>query len=224
MSDSLGYSKKGWTDGEIGAEWIKHFDEQTKRKAEGKWRLLLVDSHNSHYTQEFLVYAVEHRIHVLCYPAHGTHIYQGLDVVIFAVLKLYWTEAKAKWEREKGVKMDKTNFLEIYGTAHLRALTPESICMAFRKTGVFPFDPTVVTKEMMAPSLETSIRGHLPIMPSTPIRAITDLLYRYNAKRRQERDTGGNLAAMSQTVPQRMIHRCIKNLDTPHTCDLPQTR
>jgi hypothetical protein len=47
-------------DREIGAEWIKHFDEQTKQKAEGKWRLLLVYGHNSHYTQEFLVYAVEH--------------------------------------------------------------------------------------------------------------------------------------------------------------------
>ena len=67
--------------------------------------------------------------------------------------------------------------------------------MAFCKTGVFPFDPTIVTKEMMAPSLETSIRGHLPIMPSTPIRAITDLLYHYNAKQRQERDAREELSS-----------------------------
>lgn len=151
---SVGYSKKGWMDGEIGAEWIKQCDEQTKRNAKGKSHLLLVDGHNLHYTQEFLVYAVEHQIQVLCYLAHGTHIYQGLDVVIFAVLKLYWTEAKARWEHEKGVRMDKTNFLKIYGLAHIRALTPELVHMAFHKTGVFPFDPTVVTKEMMAPSLE----------------------------------------------------------------------
>ncbi|TFK20503.1 hypothetical protein FA15DRAFT_548789, partial [Coprinopsis marcescibilis] len=34
-----------------------------------------------------LDYAQEHKVLVLCYPSHATHIYQGLDVVIFAVLK-----------------------------------------------------------------------------------------------------------------------------------------
>jgi hypothetical protein len=29
----LGYWKKGWTDGEIGVEWIKQFNYQTKQKA-----------------------------------------------------------------------------------------------------------------------------------------------------------------------------------------------
>jgi hypothetical protein len=30
----LGYSRKGWTDREIGAEWIKYF--KTKEKTDGK--------------------------------------------------------------------------------------------------------------------------------------------------------------------------------------------
>jgi len=47
---SLGHSKKGYTNGEIGIEWIKHFDQHTKVKANGHVRLLLVDGHNSHYT------------------------------------------------------------------------------------------------------------------------------------------------------------------------------
>ena len=53
---SLGYSKKGWTDGEIGVEWIKIFEKETRAKANGRDRLLLVDGHNSHYTQGFLEY------------------------------------------------------------------------------------------------------------------------------------------------------------------------
>lgn len=32
---SLGYSKKGWTNGEIGVEWIKTFDKNTSAKAKG---------------------------------------------------------------------------------------------------------------------------------------------------------------------------------------------
>lgn len=73
-------------DGEIGVEWIKKFDKHTKEKTDGHDRLLIVDGHNSHYTRGFLQYARARQIHVICYPVHATHVYQGLDVVIFAVL------------------------------------------------------------------------------------------------------------------------------------------
>jgi hypothetical protein len=52
-NNRLGYSKKGWTDGEIGVEWIKEFDHLTSADAVPgnlKYCLLLVDGHNSHYT------------------------------------------------------------------------------------------------------------------------------------------------------------------------------
>jgi hypothetical protein len=149
--------------------------------------LLLVDGHNSHYTQAFLEYAVANQIHVICYLAHAAHFYQGLDVAVFGILKLYWTQEKQKWERTHRTPIDKTSFLEIYGAAHIRALTPETIKMAFRKTGVFPFDPSVVTAEMLAPILESSYRGHLPLKPSTPVKIITDLLHEMRQKRCQER-------------------------------------
>ncbi|KIJ89902.1 hypothetical protein K443DRAFT_117377, partial [Laccaria amethystina LaAM-08-1] len=169
----LGYSKKGWTDGEIGVEYIKDFHDQTKAKAEGHTRLLLVDGHNSHYTLGFLLFTRNHRIHVLCYPSHATHVYQGLDVVIFGPLKLFWTQEKDKWLCEKRTKVDKTNFLRIYGAAHSHVLTLENIRAAFRRTGTWPFDRSVVTTEMMAPSLETSCQGYLPVQPTTPVRAVT---------------------------------------------------
>lgn len=88
--NSVDYSVKGWTNGEIGIEWIQLFDEETKGKLTrpGQYRLLLVDGHNSHYTRGFLRYARENNIAVLCYPAHTTHVYQGLDVAVFGALKL----------------------------------------------------------------------------------------------------------------------------------------
>jgi hypothetical protein len=113
---------------------------------------------------------------ILCYPSHGTHIYQGLDVVVFGVLKNYWTVERDRWEREKGEKISKINFLVVYGNAHLRALTPTIIKAAFRKTGVWPFNPLVVTEEMMAPSKETSCEGFLPIVPASPIKLVAKLL------------------------------------------------
>jgi hypothetical protein len=39
----IAYSEKGWTNGEIGVEWIEFFDEKTNEKGNGQHRLLLVD-------------------------------------------------------------------------------------------------------------------------------------------------------------------------------------
>lgn len=103
-------------------------------------------------------------------------MFQGLDVVIFSVLKRHWTTARDTFERTKGIRVDKTNFLSVYAEAHLAALSTENITAAFRKTGVVPFNPDVVTSEMMAPSTETSIQGALPTRQTTPIRTITRLL------------------------------------------------
>jgi hypothetical protein len=104
------------------------------------------------------------------------HVYQGLDVAVFSVLKRYWAEEREKWEQEKGEKVNKENFLAVYGAAHVRALTHEIISSAFRKTGVWPYDPSVITTDMMAPSLESSNRGHLPLAPSTPVCIVSTLI------------------------------------------------
>lgn len=202
MDNSLGYSKKGWTDGEIGVAWIQDFDKRTKDKADGRDRLLIVDGHNSHYTRGFLQYARAHRIHVICYPAHATHVYQGLDVVVFAVLKRHWSEERDKWERTKGEGVTKSNFLSIYGQAHLRALTPDLIRTAFRKTGISPFNRGVITNEMMAPSKETSCEGQLPIAPSTPVRIVADLLGKLSTKHDNHGDDGDNTEAAATRIRQ----------------------
>ena len=138
--------------------WLTHFEKHTTKKADSHTCLLIVDGHNSHYSFNFLNYAHAHKIHVLCYPAHTTHVYQGLDVVVFSVLKQYWAEERTKWE-ENGGEVSKETFLSIYGAAHIRALSPALVKKAFKKTGIWPFNPDVIPAEMMAPSKETSQKG-----------------------------------------------------------------
>ena len=172
----IGYAKKGWTTGEIGIEWIKIFDKQTRTKANGQWRLLLVDGHNSHYTRAFLQYARENNIAILCYPAHTTHIYQGLDVVVFSILKKNIGDERRAYEKRTGKSMKKENFLEIYGRAHIKTMQADTVKAAFRKTGTWPVDPNIVTPEMMAPSKVTSKDAHLPVVPPTPVHVVADML------------------------------------------------
>jgi prepilin-type processing-associated H-X9-DG protein len=87
LNHRLGYSRKGWTDNVIGLEYAKHFELLTCEKAHGHTHVLYVDGHASHLTRAFLEHCRNHKIKVLCYPTHTTHLYQGLDVVVFSSLK-----------------------------------------------------------------------------------------------------------------------------------------
>src|SRR5882757_4592922 len=206
----MGYQKKGYTSGEIGAAWLKDWDKLTNMKNNDvhQYRLLLVDGHSSHFTLLFLEYARENKIVVVCYPSHSTHIYQGLDVVIFSVLKRTWSEERDAFERT-GSAVSKTNFLAVYAKAHARAFTKENILSAFRKTGVVPFNPDVVTEAMMAPSLETSTSSLLPLQLASPVREVVDLISQHLAHKRRWNDMENEdlppdaASTPAQTLPRR---------------------
>lgn len=154
----------------------QRIDKQTSKKAKGEYRLLLVDGHNSHYTRAFLEYARAHKILVLCYPAHTTHLLQGLDVAVFATVKHCLSEERDKHERETGEKIGKENFLKIYGAAHAKSLTPDIIQAAFRKTDIVPFNQNVISREDMAPSKETSCKAYLPAEVAPEIQMLANLM------------------------------------------------
>ena len=48
----IAVSEKGWTDSELGLEWLKHFEEHTRAMV-GKHRLLIMDGHASHASEQF---------------------------------------------------------------------------------------------------------------------------------------------------------------------------
>lgn len=181
---------------------MKQFDEHTKEKANGRYRLLIVDGHNSHYTRGFLEHARTHMILVICYPAHATHILQGLDVVVFAIVKRCLTEERDLYEFRTGEKISKKNFLEIYGNAHLKALTPRTIKSAFRATGVWPFNADIIQPDAMAPSKETSCESYLPVAPATPVRVVVELLQKMslgseNHENEEDEDAGSDIEGAS---------------------------
>jgi hypothetical protein len=103
-------------------------------------------------------------------------------VVIFSPLKKLICEERDKWLRENGAAMDKNSFLTVYGKAHVRALTPENIKAAFKKTGVWPFNPNVVMAEMLAPSKDTSCEAHVPLPPDDPAIDVLATMLRKLAK------------------------------------------
>ena len=166
-------SENGWTDGELALQWImKDFDPQTRAKAAGETRVLILDGHSSHYTADLLEYCLANNIEVLGYPPHCTHALQGLDVVCFAKMKAIWKEEINTFEtlHKKGV--DKEDFCGVFGHAFLRAFTTENIESAFSATGIYPFNPDVIRPEQMKPAEATSIRSAFPLPQPSPVRAV----------------------------------------------------
>ncbi|PPQ73148.1 hypothetical protein CVT25_012360 [Psilocybe cyanescens] len=92
--------------------------------------------------------------------------------------KRQWTKVHNDFEQKNpGKKVEKSNFLGLYTKAHTLALTTENIKLPFKKMGVIPFNPGVVTEEMMAPSLETLSKAVMSVPQESPVLVLMDLMH-----------------------------------------------
>ena len=83
-------SPKGWINHEIFLHWPGFF---TMSIPSARPILMLCDGHSSHISIEVIQKARENDIHLLCLPAHGTHVLQPLDVSVMSSLKLHFSKA-----------------------------------------------------------------------------------------------------------------------------------
>ena len=159
---------------------IRKFDEETQHKLDypDQFRLLIVDGHSSHESLNTITYCQEHKIILFVLPSHCTHALQPLDVVLFSPLKQSWAAAVTEHEFN-GKSVTKDNFIKVYSSAHLHAFTEANILAAFRKTGIYPFNPLVITKVQMAPSTMDSINAAdaMPIQLTTPVKKVMQLFH-----------------------------------------------
>ncbi|KAI8648953.1 HTH CENPB-type domain-containing protein [Fusarium sp. Ph1] len=59
---TIATSQNGWTDNETGLEWLKHFDRCTIKRSNSRYRLLVLDGHESHHSVDFERYCEENKI------------------------------------------------------------------------------------------------------------------------------------------------------------------
>lgn len=78
----------GWTNTEVGLKWLREVFIPNSRPADPKeWRLLILDGHNSHTTEEFMTLCLVNKIYVIYLPAHSSQVFQPFDVGVFNYLK-----------------------------------------------------------------------------------------------------------------------------------------
>ncbi|KAI5118538.1 hypothetical protein M0805_008479 [Coniferiporia weirii] len=166
-------SPNGWTDCDIALDWLrKEFEPLTREKAAGQVQVLILDGHSSHHSLAFLEHTIQHNIVVMAYPPHCTHALQGLDVVCFAKMKRAWCDAIDLFEEHTMHAVAKGDFAKVFGDVFLKAFDEETSRTAFRVTGVYPFDRSVITARQMKPSEVSSTTNTFPLPLPSPVRRV----------------------------------------------------
>ncbi|KAF8326112.1 uncharacterized protein EI90DRAFT_3128254 [Cantharellus anzutake] len=164
----------------IGHNWAQRFVQRFEDQIGAKTCTLLEKTHASALNPE----NVRHHFDLLSktiqsYGIHPRNIYNCDETRMSHFDKKWWywqlpdrattlpgTQQAVQSHEFSGDTVTKENFLEIYGTAHLKAFTKENILKAFQKSGIWPLNQDVVTPEMMWPSTMTSLDASsaVPVM------------------------------------------------------------
>ena len=145
---AIAVSDNGWTNNELGVDWLKHFDAYTKARTVGARRLLILDGHESHHSLEFQDLCKENNIYTLCMPPHSSHLLQPLDVGCFSPLKRAYSREVESLMRDHINHVTKLEFLPAFKAAFDCSFTSASICSAFRGAGLVPLEPDTVLSKL----------------------------------------------------------------------------
>jgi hypothetical protein len=145
-------SKSGYTDKQISLYWIqKMFDPLTRPRAQGKPRVLINDGFATHESLELLKFCFENNIILCRLPSHTSHKLQPCDVGVFGPLKMAYREQVEQLYRGGANTVGKQHFTLLYGRAREAAFTFRNIKSGWSKTGLYPFNPDVVLKDIQKP-------------------------------------------------------------------------
>jgi hypothetical protein len=151
-------TKNGWTTNERGLEWVHHFDQHTKPRTTGEYRLLILDGHGSHLSVDFELYCKENKIITLCMPSHSSHILQPLDVGCFGPLKQAYGRQIEKKMRAGTTHITKEDFFPAFLKAFEEVMTEKNIRGGFRGAGLVPWNP-----ESVVSRLDVKLRTPTPV-------------------------------------------------------------
>lgn len=147
----ISYTKKGWMDGPTFQKFIEHFNLHAVKE---RPVVLLVDSVSSHINMSVFEDARSKGIELYRLVPNATHLMQPLDKGVFGPLKQTWHKVVRQHNRANpGNLIGKNNFAEKLNEAFLLFYKPLTVVNAFKASGIYPVDGTVITKEQLKPGL-----------------------------------------------------------------------
>lgn len=168
----ISVTESGYSNDEISLDWIKHFENQTRARTKGTKRLLLLDGYGSHCTREFIEFCDSHRIILYCLIPHTTGKIQPLDVGVFQPYKHFHAKAVDDEMLTGCDNFDVVEFLAAIGKIRRQALKVNTIKSAWRKSGLIPYNPSIVIDANCRP--KTPPPEEEMFRPCTPSRGFDE--------------------------------------------------
>jgi hypothetical protein len=161
----FGASSNGWSNDAYGVQWLTEvFEPSTRPSSPREKRLLIVDGHSSHLNMVFINKCWDLRIILLILPPHSTHRLQPLDVVLFGLLSLAYSQELNKFQAMSlGLtSMKKRHFLRLFRASWRTSFTEENIQKAFAKPGIWPYNPALVLNVITRPITPPAVVQPVP--------------------------------------------------------------
>ncbi|SJX66128.1 related to transposase [Sporisorium reilianum f. sp. reilianum] len=147
----------GWTSNALAIKWLENvFNPNTTLSTSSAWHLLILDSHKSHISTEFLDAVWHWQIIPFLLPLHLMHLMQPLDVSIFSLLTAPYCCIVNDIARHVDANINKAQFATFYAQAWVKVLLQFAAQKAFSDTGMtINLDPKRVLHRL--PSYDLAI-------------------------------------------------------------------
>jgi hypothetical protein len=161
-------SDTGYTNSELAMIYLEHFIRHTNAGPTQPTKILLMDSHTSHTSPEFVIRATSMNIHPYPFPSHLTHIMQPLDVGVFQPYKHWHKKAVQHAMRALDVDYNIASFFRDLTEIRENTFKRGTIQGAFRQAGMWPIDSKEAIKKMKvyAPLERSPSPTQLPQTPT----------------------------------------------------------
>ena len=161
-------SDSGFTNSQLALRWLQHFIQHTAQYDNGEPKVLLLDSHVSHTSDDFIITAKEHNIIIYTFPSHLTHVLQPLDVGIFQPYKHWHREAVLAAIRHMDITYDLQSFMRDLTCMREQTFKESTIISAFQKAGIWLVSCAIALAKLRTYSQPTIEPTPTPI-PTLPI-------------------------------------------------------
>src|ERR1700716_3377306 len=141
-------SDSGYTNSELAMIFLDHFIKHTEAGPNKPMKVLLMDSHTSHTTPEFVLRATEMNIHPYPFPSHLTHVMQPLDVGVFQPYKHWHKKAVQHAMRALDIDYNVASFFRDLAEIRENTFKKGTILGAFREAGMWPINSKEAVKKM----------------------------------------------------------------------------
>ena len=212
-------SENGYSDNDIGLGWLLEVFLPRTQCARSDWRLLVIDGHKTHATDEFMLQCLENKVWVAWLPAHSSHATQPLDVGVFSFLKRrYRAHTDELALLTNADDLAKEDFLECYGRARSEALTIRNGRAGWKATGLWPVDVKKVLEYLTVATgaPEPPAPSHPPQI-TTPMKDLPPILLQTPQGGADVRKRADILRKRSRPTHRVFIHKLMKALDMKNT-------